>query len=395
MTQILKGEFLNPHSKGVIFGPGTLIEKLPELIKRAAAEKVFLISTPSVARTELFHMAQDAAGRRLAGTFAESCSNNPRSVVLKAAGTAREKNVDLLISLGGSSVIDLTKSVALVLAEGEDFDAHRIQFDADGTPRIPDLPNVKLPHIALPTTLSGSEFTSILAVTDEESNTKEFVIDEKLTPAWVILDPALTKFTPEKLWTSTVMKGFSDCLEEICSTHGTPSTEALALRALGMIYTNLIPSVKNPDDLSIRGRIQFAAFMSATNIMNAKLGIVSALRHQLGAYGVSHAIGSIIVLPHCLRWNLPYAKEALSKASRELGLSDEGDAPDKAANRLIDAVGKLIEELGLPKRLSEVSLPRDALEDIAEKSVKDYIAATNPRPVNSAGELMEILEAAW
>jgi len=395
MTQILKGEFLNPHSKGVIFGPGTLTEKLPEMIKHTGAKRAFLISTPSVARTELFQMAQDVIGSVLAGTFAESCSNNPGRVVLKAAGTAREKNVDLLISLGGSSVIDLTKSVALVLAEGEDFDAHRIKFDADGTPRIPDLPNEKLPHIALPTTPSGSEFTSILAVTDEESNTKEFVVDEKLTPDWVILDPLLTKFTPEKLWTSTVMKGFSDCLEEICSTHSTPYTEALALRALGMIYANLIPSVKNPDDLSIRGKIQFAAFMSATNIMNAKLGIVSALRHQLGAYGVSHAIASIIVLPHCLRWNLPYAKEALSKASRELGLSGEGDAPDNAANRLIDAVGKLIEELGLPKHLSEISLPREAITDIAEKSVKDYIAATNPRPVNNAGELIEILEAAW
>jgi maleylacetate reductase len=220
-------------------------------------------------------------------------------------------------------------------------------------------------------------------------------VDEKLTPCWVILDPVLTKFTPEKLWTSTVMKGFSDCLEEICSTRSTPYTEALALRALGMIYANLIPSVRNPDDPGIKGRIQFAAFMSATNIMNAKLGIVSALRHQLGAYGVSHAIASIIILPHCLRWNLPYAKEALSKASRELGLSGEGDAAEDAANKLVGAVEKLIGELGLPGRLSEVSIPRAALSDIAEKSLKDYIAATNRRPVESAAELMEILEAAW
>jgi len=395
MTQILKGEFLNPHSKGVIFGHGTLTEKLPELIKHAGAKRVFLISTPSVARTELFQIAQDAVGSVLAGSFAESCSNNPGSVVLKAAGKAKENKVDLLISLGGSSVIDLTKSVALVLAEGEDFDAHRIQFDSEGAPLIPELPNEKLPHIALPTTPSGSEFTSILAVTDEESNTKEFIVDEKLTPAWVILDPALTKFTPEKLWTSTVMKSFSDCLEELCSTHSTPFTEALALRALGIIYTNLIPSVKNPDDLSIKGKIQFAAFMSATNIMNAKLGIVSALRHQLGAYGLSHAIASIIVLPHCLKWNLSFAKEALSMASRELGSSDDRDDPQDSAERLIAAVGELIEELGLPKHLGEVGLPREALEDIAEKSVNDYIAATNPRPVNNVGELMEILEAAW
>ncbi len=395
MADILKGEFLNPDSKGVIFGPGTLTEKLPDLITRTGAKRAFLISTPSVARTELYQQAQDAVGSLLAGTFAESCANNPRRVVLKAAHKVHETSSELLISLGGSSVIDLTKAVALVLAEGEDFDAHCIHFDAEGAPHVPDLPNDKLTHIALPTTPSGSEFTSILAVTDEQSNRKDFVVDEKLTPRWVILDPILTKFTPARLWSSTVMKEFSDCLEEICSTHSTPYTEALALRALGIIYGDLIPSITNPEDLSVRGRIQFAAFMSSTNIMNAKLGIVSALRHQLGAYGVSHGIASAIVLPHCLRWNLPYAKEQLSRASLELRVSDESSTHENSANRLVGAVEKLIEKLGLPTHLRDCDLPREALSDIAEKSVKDYIAVTNPRPVNSADELMEILEAAW
>ena len=261
--------------------------------------------------------------------------------------------------------------------------------------QIPALKKKKLPHIALPTTPSGSEFTNILAVTNEESSRKDFVVDEKLTPRWVFLDPVLTKFTPDKLWSSTVMKEFSDCLEEICSTKSTPYTEALAMRALGMLYGDLIPSIQNPSDLSIRGRIQFASFMSSTNIMNAKLGIVSALRHQLGAYGVSHGIASTIVLPHCLRWNLPYAKEALSKASVELGISDANSTSEDSTLGLIDAVEKLIEELGLPRRLSEVNLPREALMDIAEKSARDYIAATNPRPVKNADELMEILDAAW
>lgn len=395
MTELLKGEFLNPHSDGVVFGQGSLTEKLPVLIDRTGAKKVFLISTPSVARTELFKKTEEAVGSLLVGSFAESCANTPRKVVLKAADSTRETGADLLVSLGGSSVIDLTKAVALVLAEGEDFDAHRISFDSDGAVRMPVLAEKKLPHIALPTTPSGSEFTSILAVTNEESRRKDFVVDEKLTPRWVILDPVLTKFTPPRLWSSTVMKEFSDCLEEICSTRGTPYTEALALRALRMIYRDLIPSITNPDDLRVRERIQFASFMSSTNIMNAKLGIVSALRHQLGAYGVPHGIASIIVLPHCLRWNLPYAKGPLSRASIELGLSDENSSPEDSAPKLIAAVENLIEKLGMPRRLSEVDLPREALKEIAEKSAKDYIAETNPRPVKSKEELMDILEAAW
>lgn len=395
MADTLKGEFLNPHSEGVIFGPGSMKDRLPGLLAQTGAKKVFLISTPSITRTELLKKTEEAAGSLLAGTFTESCANTPRSVVLKAADKVRETGAELLISLGGSSVIDLAKAVALVLAEGENFDAHCIRFDSEGTVQIPALKKKKLPHIALPTTPSGSEFTNILAVTNEESSRKDFVVDEKLTPRWVFLDPVLTKFTPDKLWSSTVMKEFSDCLEEICSTKSTPYTEALAMRALGMLYGDLIPSIQNPSDLSIRGRIQFASFMSSTNIMNAKLGIVSALRHQLGAYGVSHGIASTIVLPHCLRWNLPYAKEALSKASVELGISDANSTSEDSTLGLIDAVEKLIEELGLPRRLSEVNLPREALMDIAEKSARDYIAATNPRPVKNADELMEILDAAW
>jgi alcohol dehydrogenase class IV len=338
---------------------------------------------------------REVLAHRVAAEFVESRSHTPKSIVLSAAAQARQVEADGLIGVGGGSVIDLCKAIALVLAEGDDLERHRIRFTVESGIQTPDLRNPKLPQIALPTTLSGAEFTGGVAVTDDASREKSLYVDPKLTPRWVFLDPELTRFTPPLLWAATGMKVFADCLEMLCSPRATPYTDALALHALRLLYENLVTSSSHPEDASTRSQCQFAAFMVLPQALNTGLGIVTGLRHQIGAaFGVPHGVASSIILPHALRWNLSYAVQPLARAARALGMSHDADA-DAAAEHLIHAADDMIARLGLPRRLRDVGVPKDAERDIARHAAADFLVATNPRPVRGAEDLVEVLAAAW
>ena len=395
MAHILSGRIQYPHADGVIFGPGCAHEQLQGLLHGLGATRVFLLTTPSLTRTALLPAIRDAIGSRLVGEFTQSREHTPQEVVLQAARIAREAQADALISFGGSSVVDLTKGVALVLAEGEELARVRVHFAPDTGLHLPELPAPKVPHIALPTTLSGAEFTGAIGITDTHRGEKALYLDAKLTPRWVVLDPELARATPATLWAGTGMKIFADGLEALCSTRATPYTDALAHAALRMLYHDLPPAVADANDVAARGRCLFAAFMLLPNLLNVGLGVVAGLRHQIGGgLGVPHGVASTVVLPHVLRWNLPAATPPLAHTAWSLGL-DTGSDEEAAALRTIATVEELIKRLDLPHRLRDVNVPQDALPGIAEHTAHDFVVSTNPRPVRSSAELLEVLHAAW
>lgn len=347
-------------------------------------------------RTDLLPAVRDVIGQNLVGEFTASRAHTPRQTVLDAAQQAREIGADGLISFGGSSVVDMTKGVALVLAEGDDFDRTHASFTPETGLQLPELPAPKLPHIALPTTLSGAEFTGAIGITDEARGEKELFVDAKLTPRWVFLDPELSTATPNDLWAGTGMKLFADGLESICSLRTTPYTDALAQQGLNLLFNHLPASVVSSDRVADRGRCLFAAFMLLPNLLNVGLGMVAGLRHQIGASsGVPHGVASTIVLPHVLRWNLPAATEQLAQTALRLDIAKAGTEPELAARQLIEAVERLIAQLNLPSRLRDVDVSEAALTGIAEHVLHDFVLATNPRRVDNREEVVDILRAAW
>lgn len=237
--------------------------------------------------------------------------------------------------LGGSSVVDMAKGVAMILAEGDDFDAMKIESGSR-------LNAPKIPHIAIPTTLSAAEFTSAAGITDVTNGVKELFASATLAARWVILDPEMTAATPQRLWSGTGMKLVADCLE--------------------------------------------AAHMTLSNLHNVGIGAVAALRHQIGGLsGVPHGEASTIVLPHVMRWNGAAAEPILDRIATDLGLGN--------AAGLIDRVATRTTELGLPTRLRDVGVSEDQLDSIAEHAAAEGSARSNIRPADAAG-LRQVLDAA-
>jgi alcohol dehydrogenase class IV len=382
----LAGRIVHPAGEGVVYGPGSTGRALAGLLTRMDVVRPFVVTTASVARAGLAAEVIAALGVEPVGVFDGSREHTPAPVVLAAAVQARAAGADCLVSVGGSSVVDLTKGVALLLAEDPDLDGRRLQRGAARPGR--NLP--KLAHVALPTTLSGAEFTGAAGITDPESGEKRGYMDPQLTPRWVILDPELTRATPPSLWAGTGMKVLADTVELLCSQRGTPLSDATASGALAILGEHLAASTADPDDLVARGWCQFAVAMTLPQLTGVGLGLIAALRHQLGgSLGVPHGVASTIVFPHVVRWNAPECGRQLGRIAAALGLAD-ADA-GAVAGRIED----LTDELGLPRRLRDVGVSRDDLPGVAELVLADGSAATNPRPVGGAQDVIEILDAAF
>jgi alcohol dehydrogenase class IV len=396
VTQVLRGQIQYPYADSFIFGPGCAQDNIQDVLKRLGSQRAFLVTTPSLRQSTLMLRLREALGPYMVGEFTGSRAHTPKDVVLHAARQVREAKVDALISFGGSSAVDLTKAVALVLAEGEELERMRGYFSPAAGLQALELSVPKVPHISLPTTLSGAEFTSIVGIRDSDRGVKNAYSDPKLTPRVVLHDSELCRSTPALLWAGTGMKVFADALEVLCSPRATPYTDALAQGGLTILFQDLPPAVAQADDVTRRGRCLFAVFMVVSSSLHTGLGLVAAFRHQIGAVcGVPHGVASTIMLPHVLRWNLSAACGALSQAARTLAVVDETRDPEAASLRLVETVEDLIARVNLPRRLRDVDVPYEALPRIAEQATHDFSVGGNPRLVQSSAELLEVLRVAW
>jgi maleylacetate reductase len=377
----LVGRILHPPGDGIVYGPGVVGTELADLVAREGITRPFVVTTGSVVRAGLVAGVVDSLGVEPAGVFDGSREHTPAPVVLAAAAMARDTDADGFVSVGGSSVVDLTKGVALVVAEGDERIGPR---PAGGRPPESDQPR---PHLAVPTTLSGAEFTAAAGITDT-SGRKRAYANPALAPRWVLLDPELTRATPPRLWAATGMKALADTIEVLCSRRATPLSDAVAVASLAMLEADLPHSTAHPDDLAARGRCQVAVALALLQLAGVGAGMVAALRHQLGgALGVPHGEASTIVLPHVVRWNADVAAAPLSRAAGALG----GSGP----TAVVDRIEQLIVELELPSRLRDVGVDHESFPHVADLVLADRALATNPRPVTDPDDVIEVLEAAY
>ncbi|MDH4145839.1 MAG: iron-containing alcohol dehydrogenase [Acidimicrobiia bacterium] len=384
----LQGQLVFAPGEGMVYGPGSARAELARLLRRVGSQRPFLVTTGSVVSSGLADEVAAMIGPDLVGRFAGSKEHTPGPVVLAGAAEARAAGADALVALGGSSVVDLAKGIALVLAEGEDLDQLRLRPGADGRVHRPALTEPKIPQIALPTTLSGAEFTGAAGITNLDVGEKQLFMAPGLAPRWIVMDPELARSCPARLWAGTGMKALADTIEVQCSRRANPLSDAVAAAALAILAAELPAATADPDDLDARGRCQFAVAMALGQLASVGVGLVAGLRHQLGGgLGVAHGEASTIVLPHVIGFNADAAAAPLARAARAVGLDTADD--------LARFVTELAAGLGLPTRLRDVGVSPDDLDGVARHVLGDASVRTNPRPVRDAAEVRAVLDAAW
>jgi alcohol dehydrogenase class IV len=383
--------FNNPRVERIVSGPGS-IAKLPEEIERLGGTRALLVISPSVAKTFLLERIKSGLGGKCVAVFDEVKPHSPTDSIVKAVERAREARIDVLVSVGGGSAIDSAKGVAALLAEGGSLPRYGVRFTPPDKKEVPPMPAPKLPHIAIPTTLSGGEYSYSAGVT--EGGKKYIVADPKLAPRTVLLDPEAAATAPGRLLAASGMNALAHCVEAIYSTETQPLTDAYCLRAVGLIARYLPRAVANSRDMEALSYVQVAACLSGMGVYSAWTGIHHAVVHVIGGrYKAPHAEIHALMLPYAMRWNLDATVDAHARMAREIGI--EGGDEKSLAAAVPEHVFALNQRMGLPLRLRELGVPRDGLRQLAGDALNDYSIHTNPKPVTAAEQVLEVLEQAW
>lgn len=372
----------------IVFGTAAETAVLDEAA-RYGARRVFVLSTRSLVGQAdgPFERIVAALGASCSGSFAAISAHSRREDVIAAAARARAAAADLLVAVGGGSVIDASKAIQLCLWLGLETPDDMDPYFGDGA-RAPAVPADPIRVIAVPTTLSAAEFTSTAGINNSRTRTKEMIGHRLFAPRSVILDPAATLATPEWLLLSTGIRAVDHAAESYCSPLANPATEPLSLQGLRLLGRSL-PRIKaDPGDLEARLEAQFGAWQAVAAVAaGAGVGASHGIGYVLGgSYGVPHGHTSCVMLPAVLRWN------AAVNEQRQAALSEAMGAAGRPA---ADLLAELIATLDLPGSLRAVNIGRDSLDDIAQRALGYEPVRMNPRPIRSAADVREILELAW
>lgn len=294
----------------------------------------------------------------------------PHTVIAEIADWCKEAGTDLLIAVGGGSVIDTAKAVGIVLTNGGSI------VDYEGIDRVG---RPITPLYAVPTTAGcGAETSPFCYVRSATQSRKIEIFSRSLIPERVFIDPVMTRSMPAGLTASTGMDALVNAIEAYFSTWANPLSDTLALDAMRLISTNLRAVVAHGNNLSGRQQMALAAFEAGQASVNTRSGAVHALGHSLsGRFELPERISDAILLPHVMKVYLYADVHRMAKVAEVLGESVAGLSERAAAQRAIDAVMLLMVDVGLPTSLGTVGVDRNAIPALSEQALQDPILRSN------------------
>ncbi len=387
-----KGVFNIPPMERVFFGR-PFVEVVLEEAERLDAQRVFLLVSNTLNnKTDEISKLRTALGQRYAATYDDMPAHIPRDAVLRAAAIARAAKSDLIVTVGGGSVTDAGKNVALCLehniTEMDQFEPFRLKTDPlTGVVEAPQFAGPKVRQIAVPTTLSGGEFHQSGGSNDPVKKLKQSIRNPLMIPRTVVFDPALTLHTPLDLWLSTGMRAVDHAVESLCSPYGSPFVDGCALQALRILPDALKRCKADPQDLQARADAQSGMWLSQMGMWSlVPMGASHGIGHVLaGTFHVPHGHCTCVTLPSVLRFNKPVTQEQQRLISEAMG-----DSSREAA----DLVAQLITDLEMPDRLHKVGVNAADFELVAKNAMLDRWTHSNARKLEGPQDVLEILHGA-
>jgi acetaldehyde dehydrogenase/alcohol dehydrogenase len=308
-----------------------------------------------------------------------------------------ETGADLLVAVGGGSVIDAAKTIRL-FHEHPELSLRELALPfLDARKRVTHYPDpshdVRL--VAVPTTAgTGSEVSPAAVLTI--GGTKATLVDYSLVPDMAIVDPRLTLSMPPALTADTGIDALTHALEAFVSIFASPYTDAFCLQAIHLILDALPRAYANGGDLQARTDMANAATIAGLAFSNAFVGVNHALAHAIGErHGVAHGRANGLVLPHVLRYNADVpvkfmpapgysayvAPEKYAQIAWVLGLG--GRSEEQARERLFARVEEVLEAVDMPRTVVDLAIDParfDAgLDGLAMDAFRDPSLRTNPR----------------
>jgi len=371
----------------VIFGNGSSAQEVESEMGALGCSRAVVVTDQGIIKAGLLEKITASLGAKCVGVYSDIPQDTGIDVVNSASAFAKGKGADIVISVGGGSVIDTAKCMCILMTEGGSLS------DFEG---IQLLTRPQTPHIVIPTTAgTGSEVTWAAVIFDKSKGQKILIVESFNAPRVAILDPILTMKLPLLLTASTGMDAFCHAVEAMTSMQREPIADALALHAIRLLYKYLPQCIQNGNDLTARGQVQLAATMAGWAFGNALVGLVHAMAHSIGAVArVPHGIANGILLPHCMVFNLSDAQDVYAEIALALGVMEKGSTTEEAAQAAVAAVFAFTQKIGHPQKLSEFGVKEADIIKAAELSMSDGSIINNVRFVADASEVLEIYRKA-
>ncbi len=335
-------------------------------------ERVLILASGSMKRhgflSEARDYAQDVGAEVLsvAGLPAEPSVETIEELLPKLR---EEFQPDLLVAIGGGSVIDTAKALKVF------YDAPELKFEEiafiDRFSKPKPVPKLKTPLIAIPSTSGAGSEVSAASVL-KRNGVKYNIVSPEIAPDAAILDPRLPRTMPIEVARNSGLDALVHGIEAYTTNVAGPFSDAMAIRAIKTVYRWLPLSIKGDEEA--RAKVHYAATMAGVAFLNARLGLAHAMSHKAAWMG-PHGLLNAILIPYVMEFNADrsgYARKRYDEIARELDL--------KGWKELIKAVRGLNERTGVPplKELIDEETFIKRLDEMAEKAYHDGLVAFNP-----------------
>ena len=371
----------------IVFGRDS-VKELPGILKGYGAKKVMVVYDAGVKAAgiaeQVLAMVEETNIPYV--VFDGVIPNPTNEVVEEAAGLARGNGVDVFVAVGGGSSIDLAKAIDVLMTNPGSIG----DYAGIGKVRHP-----LFPLVAIPTTAgTSSEITNVSALTDTEKIVKYVVIDNKLVPSKVIIDPEFTRTMPASVTAATGMDAITHAVESYISNRSNPLTEYNSIKGLEILYRNITRAVMDGADMEAREQMMLGCVITGFGFSNANLGLVHAIAHTLSAhFHLAHGMANAAVLPYVMEFNADGCPEKMAELARAIGLTMSGNMEDDRY-LLAGELLHLVQKLGI-KTLSEQGITEQDLDMLAEEAMREPVLGVNPRQDVGKQDILAILRKAF
>ncbi|GAB4030566.1 iron-containing alcohol dehydrogenase [Spirosoma jeollabukense] len=369
MTQELKIHFPGK----LVFGKGSLGNLTDELVQLSPQKVLIVTISPLLAQLKSLVDTLETNG---IGVWVDTSIEQEPSFAdfEKLMQLVSPFNPDLVLGIGGGSVLDVAKLIAA-------------QLDNDQTLTeilgIGNLNGRSKKLICVPATSgTGSEASPNAILVDDADHQKKGIISPFLVPDIVYVDPLLTISVPASITAATGIDALTHCLEAYTNKFAQPFIDMYAFEGMRLIAANIVQVVRNGADEEARTNVAMGSLLGGFCLGPVNTAGVHALSYPLGStFHLAHGLSNALLLPYVMAFNIPAAVCRYAQVALALGCERGKDDAETAAKGVMK-INELIRECGIPARLRDVNIPKEAIPQMADDALKiTRLLKNNPREI--------------
>ena len=330
----------------LLVGPGSS-GRLGQAIAGFGHRKILIVTDSIISKLGLLNDLTQAltAGGAQFVVFDEITPDAPIPLIQKGIDFYQEHDCDAIVAFGGGSSMDASKAISVAVSNPKPLNQLAGYLKGLRTP-------VKI--YAVPTTAgTGSEVTVAAVISDPVNHKKLVIVDPRMVPKMAALDPTLMTGLPPHITAATGIDALTHAIEAFVGNWKTPYSDGMALSAVGLIFENLRTAYTDGKNLEAREKMSLASTYAGFAFTRANVGYVHAIAHQFGGlYHTPHGLANAIMLPFVLKFSHPAIVGRLAQLAVAARLGTASEDEDVLAQKFLDAVDQLNQDLGIPTSLA-------------------------------------------